>query len=221
VIDEQELQPKSNLGLINKDTLSSLDEWAIGPSLRLEPDILAQDKWQEMLGVTQKDGLERGLTVTFDGKKLIAGKVFQGTKDSITPDFFPRGIRSVFSRREKNLVSLHTHPMPPELNHVQTVPVSDKDINLFINSSFKAMVAIDRGGVHMLARNPYSSISDQEEKPAYKIVEESLKTAKEKENTAISVMKEIAKKLKPLGIEYYYSPNLIPSDDGFVVLTQV
>lgn len=221
MIDEIESLPKSNLGLIDKGSLSSLDEWAICPTLKFEPEILGHEKWQEMLGLTKQDGLERGLTVAFDGKKLITGKVYQGTKDSIHPDLFPHGIRSVFSRREKNLVSIHTHPMHSELDHVQTVPISDKDINSFISSTFKAMLTIDRGGVHLLTRKPYSKSIDPDEESKHKITEESLRVVRERENTAISVMKEIAKKLRSLGVEYYYSPNLATTQDGLVELSKI
>lgn len=221
MIDGKELSTTNSLGLISKETIAHIDEWAISSTLRLEPEILAHNKWQEMLEETQKDGLERGLTVAFDGKTLITGNVSQGTKNSVSADLFPRGIRSVFSRKEKNIVSLHTHPMPSELNHVQTMPVSDKDINAFIDSTFKAMVTIDRGGVHMLTRNPYSGSTNLDEESKHKITEESLEIAREKENTAFSVMGEMAKKLKVLGIIYYYSPSLTPDKDGFVKLTQV
>lgn len=219
----QETAEKPYAEVISEDRLKSLSEseWGLGRNLRIQGSILAQDKWQEMLDASQKDGLERGLTVAFDGKNIFTSKVATGTRDSILPEFSPRGIRSVFSRKEKNLVSLHTHPMPPELDHIQTVPVSDKDVNLFINSVFKTVVTIDRGGIHMLAKTPYSAVSNLQEEPTHEIAEKALKIASQKGNTAMEVMQEMAKKLRPLGIRYYYSPKLNADADGFVELTDV
>lgn len=222
MIDHQELPPKTNSGLINKNRISSLDEWAISPVLKFDPEVLAYDKWEDMLDATKKNGLERGLTVAWDGKRLITGNITQGSKDTISPQFFPRGIRSIFSRREKNLVTIHTHPMPPELNHLQTMPLSDKDINSFINSNFKAMISIDRGGVHMLARNPYSFNSiGPETDSLLEFEKDAIAKAKENTGLAVEVMQEIAIKLKPLGINYYYSPGLSILEDGYFDLTDV
>lgn len=222
MLDSQELPPKSSSGTINKESLSSFETLSTGSIIRFEPEILAHDKWQEMLDATYKDGLERGLTVTYDGKNLTANKISQGTERSISLPFFPRGLRSIFSRKEENIVSLHTHPMPSKLNHIQTIPLSDKDINVFLGSTVKALVTIDRGGVHMLTRIPYfHSAFDSETDQSLEFTKDAVAKAKANTSLVTEAMQEIAKKLKLLGANYYYSPNLTLSSNGLIELNKL
>jgi hypothetical protein len=155
MIDSPEVTRTSqDIKTISVDQLPR-DGWALGSKLRIQPEILAQDKWQELIANTQASGSEKALTVAWDGRKLTTHGDIMSTKNSSGLAVFPRGIRSVFARHEKLLVSAHAHPTPPELDHVQTIPFSDQDINSFINDrAYQAFISMDRGGVHMLARNP-------------------------------------------------------------------
>ncbi len=200
------------------------EEWALGSKLRFEPAILAQDQWQKLIAITQASGNEKAVTVTWDGKKLATHGDVMSTKNSSGLAIFPRGIRSVFARHEELLVSAHAHPTPPELDHVQTIPFSDQDINSFINDpSYKAYIALDRGGVHLLARNPYaySLRLDPAEKPVFTGAGEASKEESTKHGLAIDIMRKIAQGLVPFGIKYYYSPNLSLTPEGIVELTDV
>lgn len=200
------------------------DGWGLGNKLKIEPDILAQAQWQELLGTTASTGNEKALTVAWDGRKLTTHGDIMSTKNSSGLAIFPRGIRSVFARHEKLLVSVHTHPMPPKLDHIQTMPFSDLDINSFINDrSSKASVSIDRGGVHMLAKSPYAYAFhlDPAEKPVSTIAEEALEEESTQNGLAVNIMKKIGRGLIPFGIKYYYSPNLSLTSDGYVELIDV
>jgi hypothetical protein len=224
VIDHQEIP-----GVTQEAKVISIDNlpkegWGLGNKLRIQPEILAQAQWQELLDITASTGDEKALTITWDGRKLTTHGDVASTKDSSSLRIFPHGLRSILSRHETSLVSVHTHPMPPELDHIQTMPVSDQDINSFINDqSAKASVSIDRGGVHMLAKSPYAYAFylDPAEKPVSTVATEAAKEESAANGLAVNIMKKIGRGLIPFGIKYYYSPNLSLTPDGFVELTDV
>jgi hypothetical protein len=224
MVDHQEIP-----GIAQEAKVISVDNlpkegWGLGNKLRIQPEILSQAQWQELLSTTASTGDEKALTITWDGRKLATYGDVVSTKKSSGLDIFPRGFRSILSRHETSLVSLHTHPMPPEFDHIQTMPFSDLDINSFINDqSAKASVSIDRGGVHMLAKSPYAYAFylDPAEKPVSTVAEEALDEESAKKGLAGNIMKKIGRGLIPFGIKYYYSPNLSLAQDGFVELTDV
>ncbi len=208
-------------GTITTESLSHLDQWAIAPILKFEPQILAQDKWQEMIENTQADGNERGIVISWDGKKLLESKVFSGTEAGIVSPGLPHGLKTL-SPFINELVNIHTHPLPQDLK-VPTTIFSDLDINALLKRSLKALVVLDKGGVHMLSRTPYSSyFSDPEQgdKPV-RISNEVIGIAENNTGLIAEARLEMAKRLKPLGINYYYSPDLNLSADRLVELAQV
>lgn len=218
MISKTEFKTESQNSTISKNNLSPSKEWGFDDTLNIDADIVAASKWQEMLGLTQNDGLERGLVISWNGKRLFVSKTVIGEKGSFSPPTLPHGLRSLVpSTRE--IVHVHTHFMPPELDHVQTTPISDLDINSFAGLSYNAMVMIDRGGVHVLTRKPYTLNKKGQNTNIYiDIVGNALKQAKANGNTAVNVIKEVARSLEPLGIKYYYSPNLVPSPENFITL---
>ena len=119
-------------------------------------------------------------------------------------------------------MNIHTHPLPQDLK-VPTTIFSDLDINALLKRSLKALVVLDKGGVHMLSRTPYSSyFSDPEQgdKPV-RISNEVIGIAENNTGLIAEARLEMAKRLKPLGINYYYSPDLNLSADRLVELAQV
>ena len=214
MISKTEFKTENHSFTISKNNLSPSKEWGLGDTLNIEADIIAVDRWQEMLDSTQNDGLERGLVVSWNGKRLFTSGIAVGEKGSFAPPTLPHGLRSLVpSTRE--IVYVHTHVMPPELDHVQTTPVSDLDINCFANISYNAMVMIDRGGVHMLTRKPYTI---NKKGQSTNFASDTLKKAKANGNTVVDVLKDIARSLEPLGIKYYYSPSLVPFSGNFITL---
>jgi hypothetical protein len=217
-----------SIGVISKDSLKRYEDgWATSNTLRFDPEILAQDKWQEMLVSTQEDGLERFVDVYSAKRQLEVGpiKTTEKGKDKDSNDFThldisPRRILSRIFRHE--ILQVHAHPKPQELDHIPTTPLSDKDINKFLSSSQKAFVMIDPGGVHILARIPFDSyaLDDETEKPP-KTVKTSFSEVIKTTGLVMDVIKETAKKLKPKGIRYYYSPNLGVDTDGLIKVTDV
>jgi len=216
MIGNNEFLKINNNDVINRNTLGRHEVWGVGEIINVDAELVAGQEWHEMLDLTQKDELERGVVVSWNGKSISTSKIITGSKDSFSPPFLPHGFRSLLPAT-RNLVYIHTHFMPPKLDHVKTTAVSDKDINSFINLSCKAMLMIDRGGVHMLTRKINDFTIDKSEVPI-KVVDEALGKAKSGGNTSIDLVREIATSLAPLGVKYYYSQSLIPSTEGFITL---
>jgi hypothetical protein len=224
VIDHQEIPGVTQEAKVISINNLPKEGWGLGNKLRIQPEILAQNQWQVLIAKAQLSGNEKAVTVAWDGKKLTTHGDTLSTKNSSGLRIFPRGILSLIARHEELLVSAHAHPMPPELNHIQTMPFSDEDINSFINDpSYEAYVALDRGGVHMLAKSPYAYAFylDPAEKPISTIATEAAKEESAINGLAVNIMKKIGRGLIPFGIKYYYSPNLSLAPDGFVELTDV
>lgn len=229
----RETAEKPYAEVISQDRLKSLSEseWGLGRNLRIQDSILAQDKWQEMLNATQADGDEKKISIFWDGKSLSSSEIINGSgiideKTRRTHQLykFPsirHALRQIFVPG-KELVKIHTHPKPKELDHLLTTPFTDPDINGFLDSTSKAAVMIDTGGVHMLARVPhFYSTRDPETNPPLEFEKDAITKAKKNSGLVMEYMQEMAKKLRPLGIRYYYSPKLNADADGFVELTDV
>jgi hypothetical protein len=200
---------------ISKDSLKDKGEWGASGDLKVDNELLAAELWPEMLDLTQKDGIERGAVVSWDGKKLSTSKIITGSKGSFSPPFLPHGLRSLLPST-RDIVYVHTHHMSQEIDHVTTTIVSDEDINTFANLSGKAMVMIDRGGIHMLTRKP--SILKPTGENKLTIVEEALRKAKAGGNTSMDVIREVAKSLESHGINYHFSPLPATPAEGPVTL---
>lgn len=203
--------------VINLNSLKQHPEWGIGEVINIDSELLAAVKWPEMIDLTQQDEIERGVVVSWDGKRILTSKIFLGTKGSFTPPELPHGFLSLLPTT-KNLVFIHSHYMPPEIGHVQTTPISDGDINSFADFSGKAMVMIDRGGVHILTRKLYNLNVNGPSSPI-NVVDEAITKAKSNGNTAMDIIREIARRLEPFGIKYYYSPSLVPSNGSIELKT--
>lgn len=233
MIDQQESLPKTYIsGLINKDELPNLEQWATAPILRFEPEILGHAKWQEALNATQKDNNERNISVYYHKGNLITGEILEGEqvrfdtlketgkKNSYTFQTVRQYFRSLI-KFQQELVHIHFHPKPAELDHLPTTILTDIDINTFLKSRQKAMVMVDIGGIHILARVPYSShVADETDKP-FDIANKAFNQSLKNEKSVQEVRTLTAKGLQPLGIRYYYSSNLSPNQNGLIEVTDV
>lgn len=234
MIDQQEsLPPQTYIsGLINKEELPHLEQWAISPTLHFEPEILGHAKWQNALDATQADGNERSISVYYHKGNLITGEILEGEqvrfdtrkeakkKNSYTFQSVRQYFRSLI-KFQQELVYIHFHPKPAELDHLPTTILTDADINAFLRSRQKAMVMVDIGGIHLLARVPYSShVADETDKP-FEIVNKAFSQSLKNEQSVKEVRTLTAKGLQPLGIKYYYSPNLRLNQNGLIEVTDV
>lgn len=222
MIGSSEFTEANNGAVIDRNSLGQHEEWGVGEVISVDAELVAAEKWKEMLEATQTDYLERSLVVSSSGKdrKLITSKIFIGDRNSSGPGLFPQGWRSAF-QVAKDIVHVHTHPKPPELDHIQTTAFSDKDINWFMDDEeSKASVMIDTGGVHMLARKS-NRFSLNKRSENIKIEEDALKKTKAGGNTSTDLIHEIALRLAPFGIRYYYSPDITPSPEGFIKVKDV
>ena len=199
----------------------------LGVSIHVPSEMLGTNMWNEMVQKTQATGREFGVIVSSNGKSTLTSKIFEGLGErynydgngkhppSFSPPFLPHGLKSL-SPRVRDIVLVHTHPIPAEIDHLPTTAMSATDILAYANSTYNALVMIDKGGVHMLTgRDPYRAIEDINAK---KIVADAFKISKGNNNTIAEVRTEMAKLLLPFGIRYYFSPNKTPSGDGLILL---
>lgn len=189
------------------------------PSILVAADVLATDQWQELVNVTQADFRERGLVVGRHSSKhqLVRSKIIKGrgqtrtnssgrpTEAALVVPILPFGIRSI-SPRIKASVAIHTHPMPPEVDHIQTSTISDKDIDTFSRSSYKAMVMLDRGGAHLVARICSGELYGS--KPAPDLVSATMREVITESGSSMDVMTKLARRLGQYGLAYFYTPEL-------------
>lgn len=191
--------------------------------------VIAAGKWQQMVDLTQQDFKERGVVVSRNNRKLYTSRIFEGTGEqseyddktlkvkrgsgSFTPPILAHGIRSLHPGM-KDLVLVHSHPMPTELDHLKTTPLSDTDIHAFINSNYKGLVMVDRGGAHLLVRT-HDSYTDGE-LLKQKIVHEAIRSVNSENGSVMDVLKILSGKLTPYGLCYLYTPELTPDSSGCV-----
>jgi hypothetical protein len=184
--------------------------WA--PTMFVNADSVAAGKWPEMLAETQKDLRERGVVVSRSGDKIITSKIFTGVAEGeiserhrahITMPILSQGLRSLLPKT-KDITFVHTHSMPPQLNHLQTTIVSDADILSFIRSELNGLVVVDRGGAHLLVRTreTYGQKPSWRENTVNEIIAKSIKA----QGSVMNAMTAVANELQKSGLGYYFSP---------------
>ncbi len=177
--------------------------------------------WPGMISQTGKDGKERALVVSSNAGKLMTSRIFVGraetkiTPANIHPPFLPHGIKSLLPGL-KDIAYVHTHPKPPELDHIQTTIFSEGDIRAYYDSLYPAMVMIDKGGVHILLRT--FSADEERELPNYNLDKAAFREAGKGNFTAIEVIQELSKIIYPYGLRYYYSSTLESSPRDEILL---
>ncbi len=197
-------------------------------SLLVDKEVVAADKWPGMVAATQLDFRERGIVVSRRSNgKLMTSKVFEGLGERFDYDnrarkipssfslpLLPHGARSLLPKI-KDIVVVHSHPMPPEVDHLQTTAISDVDIHSFINADYNALVMVDRGGAHLLVRVGHllGDILPAERN----IVEETIEAVSQERGGARDVIKSLATQLPSYGLGYFYTPTLSPDPkEGYV-----
>lgn len=192
--------------------------FGLNSEILVPKDQLGADKWPEMIKMTQETGNEYGIVISHDGKRILTSIVFEGSKINFIPPLLPHGIKSLLPK-VKNIALIHSHAIPPAIEHLPTTTLSTGDITTHINNTYNATVMIDRGGVHvLLGKNPFLNPNQIN---CAEIVNNAIKKAQGNSGLVAEVRKEIGEELSHVGTSYYYSPNLEPPADGFVHLTDV
>ena len=196
------------------------------PSILLSAETLAADTWDELVSATQTDYLERGLIVgRYTGKNtLIRSKIIKGygqeagehpgevLEAAFPIPMFPFGILKGMLLRIKEEVVIHTHPMPPDVDHVRTSVISDKDIRSFTTSRYAGLVMLDKGGAHLLTRTRPQYLDW--DTPAPDIVSSTMRRVIAEAGGSTDVMTGVAEKLARYGLSYYYTPELMQTGRG-------
>lgn len=181
---------------------------------------IGAEYWEEMLELANTDLVEKGRIVSWTGKKYMVSDLIEGRAEkvdydnpsqkipaSISPPIFPHGLSSA-DPRVRAITFVHAHPMPKELDHLKGTAISADDIAAAIQGRFAAVVAIDRGGVHMLIKEKQLIQLEVSHVDPVKIVNEALRRAR----AIPRLRKEIALSIRPFDIRYYFSSHTKPTD---------
>lgn len=201
---------KEQFQTIQRINLAEKGPFHLESRIELPGGQLGVNSWPEMIEQTQAEDRERGVVVSSFFGKFRTSPIFKGDEPSITSPVLPHGVSSLWPFA-KYITHVHSHPMPEALSHLQTTIVSDTDIRNFRNSSVKAMIIIDRGGAHLLLHDYFADF--EKELPQFNLSHSALNKIKDKGNTVMDAMKELARILNPYGIRYYYSPTLEPKNE--------
>jgi hypothetical protein len=214
-VTNAEIAPKPTLVDL-RERFKELDPPKI---IRVESALVAANLWGEMLEQTEKSGYERGIVVFKKGQEIKTSKIFEGrmTEDnpgSIGIPLLVHGIRRPLLARAKDITFVHTHAASPNWDHLKTSRISPDDINVFATMPYNAVVAIDRGGAHLLAKRDKHVNKDVD---GERIEEIALDAVKKLGNFSADLYRQrIARQLHADGYFYFYTSNLKPSPDGFV-----
>jgi hypothetical protein len=193
-----------------------------GKILTVEANLVAAEDWQRLVDLTQADQRERGIAIGRRGTKLLHSGIIEGSgKETdyydnpaavLEPTFpvpmLPFGLKGLLPKVEK-IAILHTHPMPPEINHVKTTVISDKDIYAFLHTGYRAMLMADRGGAHLLTRTSPSVI---EVSLSPNLVSKTISDVIRAGGGSMDVLERVARRLSQLGLGYFYTPDLSPKN---------
>lgn len=184
---------------------------------------MATEHWTDLVGSTERDGREYGYAVGIDRQNMPVLSVRQGGHAAIIGEdgreiehaslgipVLPFGL--LRARRIKKAVLIHTHPMPAFEDRPPTRIFSDEDIGQFFGLDYLAMIALDKGGAHLMAkqegfnRNLWSLLNPR-------LVEATLLDVRENSRSMRDVLSRVAHQLSAFGIGYYYTPNLSQPND--------
>ena len=188
------------------------------PTVSIPSAFLATEHWVDLVNTTEKDRCEYGYAVGVDGQDEPAlsdrlegyppvmgegGVESEGA--SLNMPMFPFGVLQARKIRKATLI--HTHPMPTSENHPRTRTFSDRDINYFFGSDYLAMVALDKGGAHLITKKArFSRHSWDTLHP--ELVETTMRDVREGSRSMRDVLSRVAYQLWIHGVGYYYTPDL-------------
>ncbi len=201
---------------VQKVDLLNPESGYFGSEIDIPKDQLGADLWPKMVELTQEDGRERAARIRVKFGKPSAGKITQGVKESgSSGSVIPEESR-IFDLFSRDIVFVHSHPKPEQIKHLQTTLFSNNDIRSFLNSSYKGLVMIDEGGVHLLLGEDIELAQKPPED--FDFEGEALERANQGNKTIAEAKKAMAARLRQHGVRYYYSPSLTPTPEGYVRL---
>jgi len=175
--------------------------------------------WLDLVSATNNDGHEYGYSIGInrEGSPVESERlegypaITDGTgtvveKAGLMPPIYPFGFRR--ARQVKKATYIHTHPLPDTDNHPSTGTFSDRDIHYFVGSDYFAMIMLDRGGAHLLAKDERFT-RDRAEQLNQKLVETTVYDVREGSKSMRDILKRVAYNLSIYGISYYYTPELL------------
>nr|MBI5455504.1 hypothetical protein [Candidatus Levybacteria bacterium] len=210
-----EISTSSNITLL-KDRITEISEFA--REITVKADNIGASKWQEMLTQTKSDGKERRLNVFYNllTKKFTPGNTVVGTAEGfktgadVPIEVSDIGLKGMFHHQ---VADVHTHPLTEEDAHLKTTVPSGNDLRTFLSSAYSAMVAIDRGGAHLLIKS--REIAEGKLPPA-DLVQKKIEEIAKKGGVVTDVQKHLNRMFSQYGVSYFYSENLTPLEDGTI-----
>lgn len=193
------------------------------PTVSVPGAFLATEHWVDLVNTTEEDGREHGYVVGIDrqgepvlsdrleGSSAILGEDGREIEHaSLSMPMFPFG--TLRARQIKKAVLVHTHPMPTFEDHPRTRIFSDEDIGHFFGSDYLAMIMLDKGGAHLMAKKDrFSRNSWGQLHP--KLVESTIINVSEGSRSMRDVLGRVAYQLSIHGVGYYYTPDLSQPND--------
>jgi hypothetical protein len=193
------------------------------PTVSVPSAFLATEHWVDLVDTTDKDRCEYGYAVGTDrqsepvlsdrleGYAAITGEDGAEIEQaSLSAPIFPFGI--LRARQIKKAVLVHTHPMPISEDRPRTRIFSDKDIGHFFGSDYLAMIMLDQGGAHLMAKKERFTRNARDLLHP-KLVETTLLEVREGSRSMRDVLSKVAYQLWVHGVGYYYTPDLLQPDD--------
>ncbi len=178
-------------------------------SIQVAADVLGTNQWEEMVHQTQSDLRERGLIIarkrngSCTESKVFSSEGPEAEKSIEIP--LSQVLKSLVPGRS-NLTFIHTHPMPPSVDHLHTTVFSDEDLQEFLKTDFKALVMLDRGGAHLVVPTSGFAKNMQPFKPG--LVAETVEKIKQENGGTLDVVRRVSDVLAGRGFGYFYTPEL-------------
>lgn len=189
-------------------------------NIQIPANQLGQDKWQEMLRLTQADNAERGIIISSKKNDVSVSDIFAGTADVVDAHgrtIQPAGLRAPWKHELKDKIAIvHTHPMRSVISHLATTPFSVEDVRLHIFGKQVVTARIDKGGVLLMIGKSLTASHSSEE------IERRIEQLVPKKNTfsdktSFDIIHGTAEILYQSGIYTYYSPSM-DAQNGFLLL---
>ena len=192
-----------------EDLTGDYVELAGRDSIRVAARLLGANRWEEMIQATQHDLKERGLVVArkrngnLDENEIFISEETEAQKSIEIP--FSQVLKSLVPGRS-NLTFVHTHAMPPTVDHLRTTVFSDLDLQGLLETDYRALVMLDRGGAHLLV--PVSKFARSRRSFDSGLVAKAVEKIKQKNGGTLDVVKDVAGTLAGQGFGYFYTPEL-------------
>ncbi len=198
---------------------------SLSPTVSIPSGFLATEHWVDLVDATENNGRVHGYVVGIDKEDGVpvlsarqqaeAGIVDEDGKEvepaSLRVPRFPFGL--LRSRQIKKAALVYTHRVPNSEDYPPTTTFSDEDISQFFGSDYAAMLMLDKGGAHLIAKKERFA-RDAWGMPHPKLVETTADDVLEGSRSMRDVLNRVAYQLSVHGVGYYYTPDLLQPNDS-------